>query len=57
MGSREQVVGLEEFISFSTFSGERGEKEDRVMLGRDLGVLDWGGWVKELLMSSTFFSK
>ena len=40
-GSREQVVGLEEFNSFSTFSGERGVKADRqVFLGVYLGVLD-----------------
>ena len=61
MGSRGQVVGLEEFITFNTFSGERGEKAERqVMLWRDLGELDsvfCGGWLKEPLMSSTFFAK
>ena len=45
MGSRGQVVGLEEFINFNIFSGERGEKAERhVLLGSGLGVLDSVFW-------------
>ena len=54
-------MGLEEFISFRTPSGERGLKVDRDdLLWIDFGVLGsvfCGGWLKDLLMSSTFFSK
>ena len=61
IGSRAQVVGLEEVTSFMTSSAERGEKEDRhVMLGITLCVFDTvfcGRWENELLISSTFFSK
>ena len=58
MGSREHVVGLEEVISFSTSSEDRGEKEDRGVI-EEMGLWGWGGgvWEKELLISSTFFSK
>ena len=59
-GSRGQVVGLVVVTSFWTSSGERGEKEDmHGMLGLVLGELGalGGRGGKELLMSSTFFSK
>ena len=59
-GSRGQVVGLEQAISFCRSSGEIGEKEDRSeVVGVALGGTesDGGRWEKELLISSTFFSK
>ena len=59
-GSRGQVVGLVDVTSFRTSPGDRGEKEDmHGMLGLVLveaGALR-GAEGKELLMSSTFFSK
>ena len=59
-GSRGQVVGLVVVTSFRTSSGDTGEKEgmhDSSGLFLVTGASLWGRGEKELLISSTFFSK
>lgn len=60
-GSRGQVVGLVVVTSFRTSSGDTGEKEgmhdSSGLFLLESGASLWGREEKELLISSTFFSK